>query len=155
MKAFRFTLEAVRTVRQRQENDALENYARALLTRQQAMDLLEAIHQRIGDDFAQMRRLLAGGCTAAQAAQAQNYHCSLEIMRKDGLAALEQAERRVKAACQAMLTARQQREIVDVYREKQQAVHQRAELRVEQKLSDEFAIRRVTALRSAQTHARP
>jgi flagellar export protein FliJ len=153
MKAFRFTLEAVRTVRQRQENDALENYARALQVRQQAVDLLEAIHQRIGDDFVQMRHLLSAGCTAAQAAQAQNYHRSLEIMRSDGLASLEQAERRVKAAFQAMLAARQQREIVDVYREKQQGVYQRAEMRAEQKVQDEFAIRRVTALHSAQTHA--
>jgi flagellar biosynthesis chaperone FliJ len=49
-----------------------------------------------------------------------------------------------------MLATRQQREMVDVYREKQQAVHQRLELREEQKILDEFAIRRVTALNSAQ-----
>jgi flagellar export protein FliJ len=152
MKAFRFTLEAVRTIRQRQENEALEFYARALLARQHALDSLEAIHRLIGDDFARTRQLLALGCTAAQAAQAQNYHRSLERMREDAVAALEQAERRVKAASQAMLTARQQREIVDIYREKQQAVHQRAELREEQKTLDEFANRRVNPLHSAQTH---
>jgi flagellar export protein FliJ len=153
MKAFRFTLEAVRTVRQRQENEALELYARALLARQQAQDLLVAIHQRIGEDFALMRPLLAGGCTAAQATQAQNYHLSLEKLRDEYEVSLGQADRRVKAASQAMLAARQQREIVDVYRKKQHAVHQRAELREEQKIMDEFAIRRVTALNSAQSHS--
>jgi len=152
MKAFRFTLEAVRTLRQRQEHEALEEFARALLARQQVLDMLEAIDQRIGRDFAQMRRLLSEKCTAAQAAQAQNYHRSLEKQREEGLTVLGQAERRVNAASKSMLAARQQREMVDVYREKQQATHQRLELREEQKVLDEFAIRRVTALNSAKTH---
>jgi flagellar export protein FliJ len=150
MRAFRFTLEAVRTLRQRQENEALEHYARALLVRQQALALLENLHQRIAEDFAQRRQLLAGGCTAAQAAQAQNYHRTLEKLRDEGVAALGQAERGVNVTSQAMLAARQQREIVDVYCEKQKAVHQRAELREEQKFLDEFALRRVTALLSTQ-----
>jgi flagellar export protein FliJ len=153
MKAFRFTLEAVRTIRQRQENEALEFYARALRARQNALDALDAVHHLIVNDFARMRQLLAGGCAAAQAAQAQNYHRSLERMREDAATALEQAERRVNAASQAMLTARQQREIVDVYREKQNAAYQRAELREEQKTMDEFASRRMSALHSPQTHA--
>jgi len=148
-------LEAVRTLRQRQENEAMEQYARALLARRLALDLLEAIHQRIAEDFAQRRLLMAGGCTAAQAAQAQNYHRSLEKKRDEAAAALSQAERSVHAASQLMLAARQQREIVDVYREKQQAVFQRAQSREEQKLLDEFALRRVGALNSAQTHNRP
>ena len=144
MKAFRFTLEAVRTVRQLQENEALERYARALAARQMARDSLEAIQERIMDDFALMR-------CAARAAQAQNFHHSLEMTRRNGVAVLEQAECRVNAACQTMLAARQQREIVDVYCEKQRAAHLRLELREEQKLMDEFALRRVTAPHSAQT----
>jgi flagellar export protein FliJ len=152
MKAFRFTLEAVRTLRQRQEHEALEDYIRALLARQQALQLLEDIDQRIGHDFAQMRQLLAGGCTAVQAAQAQNYHCSLQNKRDDGVAALGQAELRVNSASRAMLAARRQREMVEVYREKQHALHQRLDWREEQKIMDEFAIRRVTALSSARTN---
>jgi flagellar export protein FliJ len=151
MKAFRFTLEAVRTLRQRQEHEALEDYIRALVGRQQAWQAVETIDQLIGSDFAQMRQMLAGGCTAAQAAQAQNYHRSLEKKRDDGVTALGQAERRVNAASQAMLAARQQREMVDVYRQKQQAQHQRLEWREEQKIMDEFAVRRMTAPTSIQT----
>jgi flagellar export protein FliJ len=117
------------------------------------MDSLEAIHRRIGDDFARMRQLLAGGCAAAQAAQAQSYHRSLEKLREEAVTALEQAERRVNVASQAMLTARQQREMVDVHCAKQQAAHRRAQMREEQKALDEFALRRGTALSSSQTHA--
>jgi flagellar export protein FliJ len=150
MKAFRFTLEAVRTLRQRQEQEAMETYARALLARQQVLDLLADMDQRIGRDFAQMRQMLAGRCTAAQAAQAQSFHASLEKKRDDCVAALGQAERRVNAASQDMLAAHQQREMVDVYRKKQHAVHQRLEMREEQKILDEFGSRRVTALLTAQ-----
>jgi flagellar export protein FliJ len=153
MKTFRFTLEAVRTLRQRQEQEALENYARALLARQQVLDLLTDMDQRITRDFAQMRKLLAGRCAAAQAAQAQNFHASLEKKRDDCVAALGKAERRVNAASRAMLAARQQREMVEVYRDKQHAAHQRLALREEQKILDEFAIRRVTALNSVSTEA--
>jgi flagellar FliJ protein len=150
MKAFRFTLEAVRTVRQRQENEALEQYARALLERQQVLDLLEVMDGRINEDWSHIRQLLAGGSTAAQIAQAHQYHRSLEKQRDDCVAALGQAERRVQNASQAMLLARQQREMVDTYREKQHTRHRRLEGREEQKLLDEFAVRRVTAVHAAQ-----
>ena len=149
MKTFRFTLEAVRTLRQRQEQEALEHCARALLARQQVLAALTDIDQRIGRDFTQMRKLLAGPCTAAQAAQAQNFHAALEKKREECVAALGQAERRLNAASQAMLAARQKRETVDVFREKQQVTHQRLQMREEQKTLDEFASRRVTSLHSS------
>jgi flagellar export protein FliJ len=152
MKAFRFTLEAVRTLRQRQEQEALENYARALATRQQVLNLLTDIDQRISRDFVQIRKLLAEGCTAAQAGQAQAFHASLQKKRDDCVAALGKAERRVNAASQAMLAARQQREMVEVYREKQHGAYERLTLREEQKILDEFAVRRVTALNSTDSH---
>jgi flagellar export protein FliJ len=155
MKKFRFTLEAVRTLRQRREHETLEKYARALFARQQALDLLQAIEERIERDYGQMRRLLAGGCAAAQAAHAQNFHRTLESQRQDCLAALQNAERLAHAACQAMLAARQQREMVDVYCQKQLATHQRLLSREEQKILDEFAARRVTALSAAQLEACP
>jgi flagellar export protein FliJ len=151
MKTFQFTLEAVRTLRQRQEREALEDYISALLARQRALNLVESIDQSIGLDFAQMRQLLAGGCSAAQAAQAQNYHRALEMKRDAAAVALAQAERRLNESSKAMLAARQQREMVEVYREKQHAQHQRLELREEQKIMDEFAIRRVTTRSSART----
>lgn len=145
MRAFRFTLEAARTVRQRKENDALEEYARALAARQQILSLLETIDARIHDDWSNIRRLLASGCSAAQATQAHSFHRSLEAKRSDCVASLGQAERRVQGASQAMLAAHQQREIVDVFREKQYARHLRLEAREEQKILDEFAGRRSVA----------
>jgi flagellar export protein FliJ len=153
MKAFRFTLEAARTVRQRKENDALEEFARALAARQHVLDLLEGMDADIGDDWSHIRHLLAGGCNAAQAAQAYFFHRSLETKRDDCVAALGQAERRVQSAWQAMLAAHQAREIVDIYRKKQQTRHHRLEAREEQKVLDEFGVRRATGASAGQPHS--
>ncbi|HEX4119654.1 MAG TPA: flagellar export protein FliJ [Verrucomicrobiae bacterium] len=142
MKAFRFTLEAVRTVRQRRENEALEKFAQALLARQVIVDLLESIDERLAESRGQIRKLLAEGCGAAHATHAYESHSALEKRREECVVSLGQAERRVNTASQAMLAARQQREIVDVYCEKQKARHAKLESREEQKLLDEFASRR-------------
>ncbi|HEX3718722.1 MAG TPA: flagellar export protein FliJ [Verrucomicrobiae bacterium] len=146
MKAFRFTLEAVRTVRQRRENEALEKFAQALLARQVVLDLLESIDERIGQSRAQIRKLLTDGCGALEASQAYDCQSALEKRRDECVAALGQAERRVNAASQAMLAARQQREIVDIYCDKQKALYLRMEMREEQKILDEFSTRRAPTL---------
>jgi flagellar export protein FliJ len=153
MKAFRFTLEAVRTLRQRQENDAMESYVAALASRQQMKSNLEAIDARIKEDSSHILRLLDSGCRAAQASQARHFHSSLEKQLNECVIALGRAERRVQAASQAMLVARQQREIVDTYRDKQHQSHERLRAREEQKTLDEFSVRRVNATLTGQTQS--
>jgi flagellar export protein FliJ len=148
MKAFQFSLEAVRTLRLRQENDALERYARALLVRQQALDAVEAASERIHAHWGEMRRHLSRRCSALQARQLQEHHGVLERRQQECVAALRAAERAVNAASQIMLLARQQREIVDGYRDKQWAKHQRLEAHEEQKINDEFSARRGSSLYS-------
>lgn len=142
MKPFHFTLEAVRTVRQRQEQVALEQYAQALLNRRQAADRLEAIEGELNECWRELRGELAEGFAASKAAQAHDYHRILAKRRDEAIAALGIAERRVNAAMQTMLAARQQREIVDKSCEKQKARHQREQFRGEQKIMDDLAGRR-------------
>lgn len=142
MKPFHFTLEAVRTLRQRQEQNAMEQYAQTLLTRQQTLDRLDAIQRELNEGWQELRGQLARGCTASQAAQAHDYHRALAKRRDEAIVALGLAERRVNAALQKMLTARQQREIVDKCCENQKAAHLREQFRAEQKLLDDLAGRR-------------
>jgi len=142
MKAFHFTLEAVRVVRQRQEQVALDNYARTLVVRQQAVDRLEAVQRQMNSCWQDLRDLLARGCAAGKAAQAQTYLRALERRRDEHVAALGLAERQVNAAMAAMLTARQQREIVDKGYERQKTRYVREQLRGEQKFLDDLASRR-------------
>jgi flagellar export protein FliJ len=142
MKAFRFTLEAVQTVRHRQEQQAMETYVHALLARQQVLDRLEAMRERIRRNQQEINRLLAAPCAAAQLAQAGHYECSLERQQADLVVALALAERRAQTTFQAMLAARQRRKMVESYRARQLTRHQRAEWREEQKLTDDLASRR-------------
>ena len=142
MKAFRFTLEAVQILRHRQEQQAMETYVHALLARQQVLARLEAARERIRLNQQEMNRLLAAGCAAARLAQVHLYERALEKQQAEQVLALAQAERRVQATFQAMLTARQRRKMVESFRAKQHARHQRAEWREEQKLLDDLASRR-------------
>jgi flagellar export protein FliJ len=142
MKAFRFTLEAVQVLRHRQEQQAMEHYVHALLFRQQVLDRLETARERIRLNQQEINRLLAAACAAAQLAQASHYARVLERQQADQVTALALAERRVQAAFQSMLSARQRRKMVENLHAKQLASHQRAEWREEQKLADDLASRR-------------
>ncbi len=152
MKPFRFTLEAVSIVRQRQEQKAMELYGQTLDMRRQAKDALDAVDKELNTCWQQWRRQLADGFAAADAARAHAYHSVLTQRRTDCAKALEAAERRVNAALEDMLQARQQREIVDKFFDKQKAQHQRGVARGEQKFLDDLAGRRrgsILAWRSA------
>ena len=142
MKPFRFTLEAVRTLRQRQEQLAMEQYAQLLAARQQILLRLDTIQMELQDCWRQLGRQLAQSCPASQAAQAHDYQRLLAQRRDEAIEALGAAERRVHAALQVMLAARQQREIVDKSCDKQKAHHLRHQSRREQKLMDDLAGRR-------------
>lgn len=148
MKEFCFTLEAVRTLRRRQEHLAVDEYVRCLLGRQRAADAVDALQRQLDANRMELVRVLSAGCTAAHAFQISNYQRFLETQREQRLAVLAQADQRLAAAFQAMLVARQQREIVEAYRRKQQARHQRLVLREDQKLLDESAARRSASVLS-------
>jgi len=102
------------------ENESLQEYVHALLARQQALDLLETIHQQVNQVWTAIRKLLDGAGTAvraakavraaraAQAAQAQSSYRSLEKRREECIAALHEAERRANAALQNMLSTNPQ-----------------------------------------------
>ena len=148
MKRFRFTLDAVRIVRQRAEQEAMDQYGRTLLARQQAMEQLAAVQQRLSAGFGELRELLNQGCAAAAATQVLAYHRTLEKRREECEGALSVAERRVNAAFNTMITARQQREIVDKSFQKQKASHQREVARDEQKFLDDLGSRRTASVLS-------
>ncbi|MGP8200997.1 MAG: flagellar export protein FliJ [Limisphaerales bacterium] len=154
MKAFHFTLEAVGTVRQRQEQKAMEQYAQSLIVRRRALEKLEAAEWELSACWQEWRGRLAGGYTAAEAAQAHAYQRSLAQIRDECAQALATAERRVNATLQAMLVARKEREVVDKCFDKQKARHQRELARGEQKFLDDLAGRRgnsILAWKSAET----
>ena len=146
MKTFHFTLEALGTLRRRQEQKAMEQYSQSLIVRSQTADRLEAVEHELSACRQEWREKLSSGCTAVEAAQAQVYHLSLVKRQEECAVALETAERRLNATLQSMTLARQQREMVDKCFEKQKIRHQRDQARDERKMIDDLAGRRGNSL---------
>ncbi len=141
MKPFRFKLQAVHTLRVRQERDTMQKYAEALLQRKLAMEKVNAIGREIAAAWTELRTELAEGCAAARILRMQAFCTSLEVRRTEANVVLQGAERAVNQAMQRMLAARQQREVVDKYQEGERSRYDRELQRLEQKELDELALR--------------
>jgi flagellar export protein FliJ len=139
MKAFRFSLQAVQLLRERQEQVARERYAQTIAARQQVIDRLRLIQLErtaaANARLAEQRR----GAPVGRLAQVQDYLVILD--RRQQLAEEEwrQAETMVQAAFQQWLAARQKREAVDRFEARQRERYQRAVDRAEQKRLDDLA----------------
>lgn len=139
MKRFRFTLQALLTVRQRQEQTALESYAAALADRQRALDRLRDAQRQCEEAWGLSRQRITAGAPAAHLAQLEEFCEAVEDLRRFCLAAVEETQRVVDARLQKLLAARQAREAVDKFREHQRERYDRELTRAEQKTLDELA----------------
>jgi len=142
MKAFHFSLESVLTLRQRQEKVAMGNYAQMLAAHRRALDQLEEVQQELKNSGEELREQIVAGCSASQAVQAHRYFESLERRRRKCVADVTAAEARKNSAMQAMLLARQQREVIDKFFEREKKRYDYACSREEQKLMDDLPQRR-------------
>ena len=144
MKPFRFALEAAATVRQRIEGQALESYAQALLMQQRAVREFEAAQDKLDAVWHQLRGELGVGGPAVIMTRLLCHAEALEHERKRRAAALQQAERALHHSLQRMLAARQRREVVEKFRGRQRASHDRDVAVETQKFLDELAAQRST-----------
>ena len=141
MKHFRFTLQALLTVREREERSALEHYARQLQLQQLALDDLTASETELAAGWGELRHLMTRACPVADLVQRQD-HCQrlgerLERQRDT----LARAEAAARLALLQLITAQQNREVVVKFLETQQENYRRECTREEQKLLDELARR--------------
>jgi flagellar export protein FliJ len=142
MKAFRFTLQALLTLRQREERFAMEHYAQAVLSRQQAHEQWADRHRELEAVRLQLQEQLQAGVVAAFAGQAQAFCHSLELRRESARALVVSAEQQVQSALQSMLETRRRREVVETCREKQRVRYARQCQYLEDRHHDEIASRR-------------
>lgn len=148
MKKFRFTLDAVRVVRQRAEKEALEAYSAALSARQKAFDKVEAVRLQQAEASEQTRQEMTAGCTSGRLRLRQSFHESLRISLRECESRFAQAEMVQQNAMQRLVQAKQGREVVDKAFERQQAGHAKQVMMEEARLLDELAQRQLpTSLR--------
>lgn len=148
MRRFRSTLQALLTVRQRQERLAMERYSGALQARQRAVDALSTVDRESAAAAAAMRGRLAGGMPASELLHDQNHYRSVEARRAMAQQAVANADKAIAPALQGMLNARRQREVVEECMDRQRERHVRDQATQERKLLDELALRRGTPARA-------
>ncbi len=139
MKRFKFSLQAVRTLRERAEQTALERYARAVAARQQAIEHLRAIRTRCESVWHVRQIMTANGAAAEELSRAQEYSQALEQSVAQGEAQLLNTQRAVDQAWQHLVGARKQREVVDKCHDRQRGRYDHECRTEEQKELDEMA----------------
>jgi flagellar export protein FliJ len=142
MKKFRFSLAPVRTVRQRQEQVALEQYARAVRAWQLAQSALADVQLQREAAWQLRRDRALAGATAADLAQAQDYGAALETLEKRCAEAVVAALAVVDQKLNELHGARRARKTVDKFLDRQRERYDRELQREEQKTLDDLARRR-------------
>jgi flagellar export protein FliJ len=139
MKKFRFSLQAVLTVRQRQEQTALEHFSKAVAARQLATDRLSEAKRECQAAWALSRERTAAGAPAVHLAQLHDYCHDLEKLQKECERVVAAAQVVVDQKWEKLVTARQAREAVDKFLERQRERYDRELQREEQKMFDDVS----------------
>ena len=139
MQSFRFTLQAVRTLRLRQEQAALAHYLRAVQTHERDRDELRRTQLEQEAAWMRLRQGLPAGLSARQLSQLHAYSWTVEERRRAGATAEQLSLQLMNQAAQRLRLACRQREVVDKYYEKQKRTHDRRLQMAEQKLMDDLA----------------
>ena len=139
MKAFTFSLESLRTLRQQKERAAQQRYAKMLVACKkaegqlaEAATVLEAGRKMIENEFAK-------GVTAGQFAGLRNGCLVLEIRWRERQVALLEARRVTEMMFREMMFATREREGLDRFHDRERRNHTLAFRRDEQKMFDEMA----------------
>lgn len=139
MKRWKFSLENVRSLKLRLEEDAARKLGEALTRASREKALLEETERRlrqISRDCASPRTT-----SAAELLRMSQYISLLHQQRKDRQAACIEAEKQLALARARLETAAREREILDKLRDRRKAEHEFHLAKQEQKWLDEMAQR--------------
>ena len=138
MKKFKFSMEAVRLLKNKIEEEAAQRHARALVQVGKAKaDLAET--ERELNAAALMQFSASKKTPAQELVQLNQYISALEKLRRERLERCLHAEKDATLARAALEKAAREREILDRVHEHQHSVHRFHVARQEQKWMDEIA----------------
>ena len=141
MKPFKFTLQAVRTVREREEQAALREYVAALRQLDEAKRAVEAADRQLTEGWDELRRALRGTASMPEVTRLQDY-CDLVLQRKrEREAVLHTARQKANRAFTRYLAAHQACAVVERCYETQKDRHHRDGVKHDQKQLDDIAQR--------------
>ena len=138
MKKFKFSMEAVRLLKNKIEDEAAQKHARALVQVGKAKaDLAET--ERELNAAALMQFSASKKTPAQELVQLNQYISALEKLRRERLERCLHAEKDATLARAALEKAAREREILDRVHEHQHSLHRFHVARQEQKWMDEIA----------------
>ena len=138
MKKFKFSMEAVRLLKNKIEDEAAQKHARTLVQVGKAKaDLAET--ERELNAAALMQFSASKKTPAQELAQLNHYISALEKLRRERLERCLHAEKDATLARAALEKAAREREILDRVHEHQHSLHRFHVARQEQKWMDEIA----------------
>jgi flagellar FliJ protein len=146
MKKFNFTLQALQTLRGRQERQAFERYADAVQERTRAMERLSKVQQELDAGLSQLRQQLSVGGQVMDILHIELWCQSVESRRNEGQKEMDTAHANVEQTWRRLIEARQSREAVDKFFENQKRRYDRELAHEEQKELDELARRCTPAI---------
>lgn len=139
--AFTFKLERVRSLRERAEERAREDYARELELKLRGEAMLATCTERVATARRKgLETAQRSGATGADLLAAQAW---MERTERDRIAAARELDRKdaeVAARHAALMTAARERKMIDKLAERQQADHEREWARRAQGALDEIAL---------------
>jgi flagellar export protein FliJ len=142
MKRFRFSLEAVQTVRVRAAREALEHYASRLRVRLVAEAALAKAENALTEHLAEWRRAMSQSFSPGDMLQHEHTRVMLEKGRNERAAELREAAAAVTQSYAAFQLARQKSDVVERFHERQRHDFNLGVLKEEQHLLDEMAANR-------------
>jgi flagellar export protein FliJ len=145
MKGFSFPLESIRVLRQQRERAAQQRYARALIQRDGAEQVLKTAEGRLTDGYKLLGEELAQGAGMSRILHLRTWCNVLEIRLHECEAALAEARKVAAEAFNFMCAARRDRETLDRFHDKSRNSWQRKCQQTEQKMLDELAVQRQSA----------
>jgi flagellar export protein FliJ len=141
MKAFRFSLTAVRELRQAEEQAAQKAYADAIRACDEVAVRLVILDRDLQSVWQWLRNSSIEGVRADQMRHARSWCVVLEEKQKQLTAELDACQRQVDATHQLLKAATQRRETLDRLLRKQRRAHESEAQHEDQKFLDELATR--------------
>src|ERR1051326_2317928 len=118
MKAFRFSLQSLRVLREQREQSAQQKVAAAMRACEEAAFQLQAASDELAAGWTTLCEELSAGVLATRLMRTRAWCNVLEARQKECSAALKKAQQTMDAAWRDMMAATRDRETLESYFEK-------------------------------------
>jgi flagellar export protein FliJ len=155
VRAFRYNLQALLSLREGFERKALEHYSQALAERAAALARLDDVRGAQQESWFRWKAEIADGCSAAAIAQWHACSRKLDELRVAAEAEVKRASSAADESLRKMLLAKRDREAVANHRKRQRAGYLKETDRCQQNELDDLAQRRCAGAAARTESATP